>query len=980
MPGPDLNLRGALRSCPTWDGLEKAHHDENQAVWFASLRPYNLDLRGDYAGEDLFVVDLDSLLLHVTQGALTALSAANHGAAVLSVVHDCEQFLAELLKRACRFHVIAIEAHRVFWRDNPLLLIVRDLLIRHLDASCGLTVRRFVGFWDVAWMEYVREDVPLFVMLASGTEGRRESQEDVEVKAAGVQYLAARVLLRSFMLHSLTHGLSVALLPSLQFEDSRITAFVLFHGESGAAANANDVALCKSLVQNVAPKATRPSLVPRFRAAILDASLTTADFGSRFVLYALASQESLSRCLNVPDQQWAARLTSSLLLHETLLSTLPLSTRAQQYKVLDTALADRARNFLTHLIEIIEELGLVEVVHEASSDLPSDAVDLFDGTLFVWCAQFQAQNEGWAAAFDQEFLDVYSAKVRVVNALIGDAVTVTVPNGNLQLPDAAEFVHEVVAASLFPNEPIREPRVKPVLSFSHPDLDNVLQGHTLEDPVQRSDPVVPVDQQAYVTAIPFDEERHFHHAHLIEDGKRRANPAAALTGFALKRFQRAEARYAVFLRNFGESLSGVTASLKPTILTVGSGLLELGTDGYPVLSNGRPSWQVQSGETKETAKALAIKAAREAEKAKSQAEKELNVLRITLQNVARTHSVDAKIALLQADIAATAPSATAALTLLHFESVRLHHERFEAEWTRAKTEIADPATAPLVRAAAAHFLFRAMQFCDVVNGAPVSSQARAFVTGSLEAMGLDDCAAYARERLPKKSRDDPAPSAAAAPAPQPPAKQKKIKPGAGGGKAQKAAMVAAAEQAAQAVRPASSSDLAKSVGYSFPRRATFPPTPLGVSSVALQLENLQEIIPRNTNVVNDPRVPFKIDPWQKRVLDLVDERASVVVSVPTSGGKTLISFYAMEQVLREDDEGMLVFVCPTKALCNQILITVPDMLEILLVNPVGNSYIVPKLKRVVFDEVHTIGQEDVGVIWERLFLLVRCPILALRFV
>ena len=152
---------------------------------------------------------------------------------------------------------------------------------------------------------------------------------------------------------------------------------------------------------------------------------------------------------------------------------------------------------------------------------------------------------------------------------------------------------------------------------------------------------------------------------------------------------------------------------------------------------------------------------------------------------------------------------------------------------------------------------------------------------------------------------------------------------------------------------------------------------------------------------------------------MLDEKnirpCSTVVSAPTSSGKTFISFYVMEKVLREPSggEGIVVYVSPTKALVNQVqadlyarfhknftrksvaktldgvfmkefrfdvdecqvLITVPECLDILLLDALHNKW-VHRLRWVVFDEVHCISKEN-GAIWERLLLTVNVPWIAL---
>ncbi|KAK8203086.1 DEAD/DEAH box helicase-like protein [Phyllosticta capitalensis] len=164
----------------------------------------------------------------------------------------------------------------------------------------------------------------------------------------------------------------------------------------------------------------------------------------------------------------------------------------------------------------------------------------------------------------------------------------------------------------------------------------------------------------------------------------------------------------------------------------------------------------------------------------------------------------------------------------------------------------------------------------------------------------------------------------------------------------------------------------------------------------------------------DERVPFLPDGWQRKVLDVIDADKSLFVVAPTSAGKTFISFYAMKKVLESSDDGVIVYVAPTKALVNQIaaeiqarfsklykhagksvwgihtrdyrvnnatgcqvLVTVPHILQIMLLAPAHADSWSSRVKRIIFDEVHCISQTDEGIVWEQLLLLAPCPIIAL---
>ena len=188
-----------------------------------------------------------------------------------------------------------------------------------------------------------------------------------------------------------------------------------------------------------------------------------------------------------------------------------------------------------------------------------------------------------------------------------------------------------------------------------------------------------------------------------------------------------------------------------------------------------------------------------------------------------------------------------------------------------------------------------------------------------------------------------------------------------------------------------------------------------LSPKEFQLKYCGPYMDRDIDAKPDERVQrFEPDKWQRNVLDGIDAKQSLLVIAPTSAGKTFISFYAMKQILQEDDDGVLVYIAPTKALVNQIaaeiqarfkkdfqyagksvwaihtrdyrinnptgcqvLVTVPHVLQIMLLSPSNARTWSGRVRRIIFDEVHSIGQADDGLVWEQLLLLAPCPIIAL---
>lgn len=194
---------------------------------------------------------------------------------------------------------------------------------------------------------------------------------------------------------------------------------------------------------------------------------------------------------------------------------------------------------------------------------------------------------------------------------------------------------------------------------------------------------------------------------------------------------------------------------------------------------------------------------------------------------------------------------------------------------------------------------------------------------------------------------------------------------------------------------------------------------IGKSYTAFQLEDAGHLLARNVNSVRDARVPFFPDGWQKDLLDYVDNRKSILVTAPTSSGKTFISYYCMKSIIKWNKQPenahrkqSAIYVAPTIPLINQayadlyskyknaslhrwtpgalsldnpekidILVCLPGSLEKLLLAPEWAGF-VQRLSRgyVILDEIHCMGDDD-GYdrqdVWERMLVMLPCPFIAL---
>ncbi|KAK8167643.1 DEAD/DEAH box helicase-like protein [Phyllosticta citrichinensis] len=870
---------------------------------YRNVSSRRVDLVGDYAGSEPFLVAGDSLLLECFSDDLLDFQ---DGYQMLHAAWLVERFLSNLNQRKCNFDLVFFDDHEHLCIPSHTTgpaaakyLLARAVILRHLQAnlaraSSDIKLLVFPSIHSSAFSAALTSSGYMFVMMNDGAADGCLCEDHERDKA----------ILRTAIFDILDRGYNVALTNELEWRDTKVIASILEGSKkskrhapkpNGVAETKNPDSLFGQEVYEVFSK--YPSLAAQ--------SLSERLY---LVSAALVTMISTEDCTS---SQAAALLT-----HCALQRQLPLATRAEA----TSASTHESQQFLQHFAEvcwgIMESSSWQAFVGEAQTS-STDIADLVDGRLFNNILTGHLTD----IKLDEESSAIFKSMANLVSSAAGRP---------------AELEHTRPSSDSVINKEQPLQSHYELLPFSDRVFDRHLASTKLDVDAQAIQPLATGSSRA------FRELTHWHNASRPLD-KRTARAAKdKQASYVRRRDQRFMAEMMAYAASLTNAVGKV---LEPeTILQTAKSNASNPTKGKQQPSQ---TGKTGGGKSKQPSKKQAILDQRAVEKK----QKDVQSASKTLSS---WHSVCKEIQKAQqpADRYAKALRYLNSLPSSKQEVVGTEVEFYALNcllelWTSSVT---DSSKAPNYQLAA-----RIWESVARLNNAPDITKSMAMRLQKIaDALGLSFVIS------------------------EPSAEDRKL-------------------PYEFALRPG------KANALRIPR-----------PSKEFQLLHCGPYFDRKMDSAVDERVPFQPDGWQRKVLDVIDAEKSLFVVAPTSAGKTFISFYAMKKVLEGSDDSVIVYVAPTKALVNQIaaeiqarfsksykhagksvwgihtrdyrvnnatgcqvLVTVPHILQIMLLAPAHADSWSARVKRIIFDEVHCISQTDEGIIWEQLLLLAPCPIIAL---
>ena len=196
-------------------------------AWYAKLSSRLVDLVGDFAGANLFLLEGDSLLLTIFSDPGLDFHS---GFQLLHAVYSVELFLKKLVDRNCRFKLVFFDHHAASCvppgpeakGNKNKFLLAREVIIRHLRASIdehGVELHDFRHVQDQRFLSFLSEQDVYFFMCHDGAGISLPSTEESEESKPD-----SRAHFRAFIWRYVLKGYHVALINESQFKGSKVAA------------------------------------------------------------------------------------------------------------------------------------------------------------------------------------------------------------------------------------------------------------------------------------------------------------------------------------------------------------------------------------------------------------------------------------------------------------------------------------------------------------------------------------------------------------------------------------------------------------------------------------------------------------------------------------------------------------------------------------------------------------------------------------
>ncbi|KAF4635469.1 hypothetical protein G7Y89_g2618 [Cudoniella acicularis] len=917
---------------------------ESIISWYDSTRPMFIDLVGDYAGKELFLLEGDSLLRECFEDDRIDFDS---GYQLLHTVYVVERFLENLVKRHCSFHIAFFDDHSALCIPPGLTathrsryLLARAVIKRHLALRLPLShsdvvINDFPSLESETFKEYLDITPIHFVMVHDGSSRAAKATLDSPDEKL------AKILLRGMIWYWNSHRLNVALINQIEFRDSKVFTMIV---ESFTTSSKAKLLMTTKFINEI--KETRTLLQkcyqndePEFEVDVED--LAESPSSDRNCESYYLSAFAVSTILE--DEDSDTFLPSAFILHKIILTHMSISERRLPLITFDSDFEEKIDDFLSKISDIFRntmtDAKWIDFMKKKGA--ADDTIDLIDGRMFraTIKALCDKSIEGQGA------LPLAAQKDWAY--LRGMVMHLAEEELSLKGSDKPESSKTTATQRDF--EPVSEDLA--VLPFSHPVFDKHLECIHVT-----ADTSVPARLGAMKL---FRETTHWH------NHRKPLNPKVPVAQKVSK--WRNPLRMNQFYMNemttYAASLTGAKGkALDAETITVGpKKLIKLVEEKPEKPSNGPKKEEASDSRqtkgnaapkkgTKKAASGLSRKeqmiADNKERKGGTEADKAFNAW-ATVRKGLDTIPSDQERYLRTIDHLNSLDSAKTGHLEGEINTYAL--QSLLGWWSECCKSDKKPESYHIV----ALIWTTVRAICT--SKSPTSKEVTQHVTKVCTLLGITD-----------------------------------------------------------AVTPiASTTDRKLSFTFAYPLQTQV--LRIDMSQTDFQLDYCGPYMDRMLDAKPDPRVSsFVPDGWQRDVLDQLDANKSVFVVAPTSAGKTFISFYAMEQVLRADNDGVLVYVAPTKALVNQIaaevqgrfskryplagkgiwaihtrdyrvnnptgcqiLVTVPHVLQIMLLSPSNAKSWAPRVRRIIFDEIHSIGQAEDGVVWEQLLLLAPCPIIAL---